>query len=470
MNQPDHSLMPIEQRQLVLLEEGKRMLAEARTLEAAKDIRDKAQAVEHYLRQRGDSEQAALDAAELKQRAEKRLGELLAEMPKQGPGEYQRLQAATVAPSLADLGIEKTESHRWQRIAAIPSAVFEQQIAEGRQRGELTTAAMLRVAAQHVRKKPPLQGPVSPLHLSGERWHIEQADCLDFLARQPEGSIDLVFGSPPYEDARLYLENGTDQGIARDTEAWVKWMVEVYRAALRCCRGLVAFVVEGRTADYRWSAAPVLLMADLARAGIVLRKPPLYRRVGIPGSGGPDWLRNDYEFVICATNGGRLPWSDNTALGEPCKYGPGGDPSHRMQDGRRVNQEYAPIDATMEERGNVGPHRARRKTRRAAGKGYTPPEKANPGNIVDCGAVGGGNMGSKLCHENEAPFPESLARFFVLSFCPPGGVVCDPFAGSGTTLAVAVAEGRKAVGCDLRASQVRIVERRLAGVTPPLFT
>jgi hypothetical protein len=31
-----------------------------------------------------------LDAAELKLRAERRLGELLAETPKQGPGEYQR--------------------------------------------------------------------------------------------------------------------------------------------------------------------------------------------------------------------------------------------------------------------------------------------------------------------------------------------------------------------------------------------
>jgi hypothetical protein len=29
----------------------------------------------------------------------------------------------------------------------------------------------------------------------------------------------------------------------------VAWMVEVYKAALRACKGLVAFVVEGRTKD-----------------------------------------------------------------------------------------------------------------------------------------------------------------------------------------------------------------------------
>jgi hypothetical protein len=40
-------------------------------------------------------------------------------------------------------------------------------------------------------------------------------------------------------------------------------------------------------------------MAALHEAGFKLRKPPIFQRVGIPGSGGPDWLRNDYEFVVC---------------------------------------------------------------------------------------------------------------------------------------------------------------------------
>jgi site-specific DNA-methyltransferase (cytosine-N4-specific) len=289
----------------------------------------------------------------------------------------------------------------------------------------------------------------------GDVWRVDKADCLDWLGSQPADGIDLVFGSPPYEDARLYLEGGEDRGIARATEEWVSWMVEVYRAALRCCRGLVAFVVEGRTKDYSWSGTPALLMADLLRGGIVLRKPPIYRRVGIPGSGGPDWLRNDWEFVVCATRPGPLPWSDNTAMGHAPKYAPGGDPSHRQQDGSRVNGPVA--YATSEERSNVGPHRARRR----AGRVYRPPEKANPGNVIDCGAVGGGNMGDPLCHENEAPFPESLAEFFVRSFCPHGGVVCDPFSGSGTTGAVAVRLGRRFLGCDLRESQARLARRRL---------
>jgi hypothetical protein len=95
--------------------------------------------------------------------------------------------------------------------------------------------------------------------------------------------------------------------------------------------------------------------------------------------------------------------------------------------------------------------------------GYKPPALANPGNVIDC-KVGGGRMGSPLAHENEAPFPEELAEFFVRSFAPPGSVVLDPFCGSGTTLAAALRHGRRALGIDLRESQVSLTRRRVAGV------
>ncbi len=215
-------------------------------------------------------------------------------------------------------------------------------------------------------------------------------DCVDVMHSLPAHSVDLVFGSPPYEDARTY-----GVGFKLSGQDWVDWMVEVFRASLCVSRGLVAFVVEGRTRNYRYSATPALLMADLHRAGICLRKPPIYHRVGIPGSGGPDWLRNDYEFVVCAARPGKLAWSDSTAMGHPPKWAPGGDPSHRMQNGRRVHKLHTKADADGKRQ-----------------QGYNPPKLANPGNVIKV-TVGGGLLGSKLAHENEAPFPESLATWFV---------------------------------------------------------
>jgi DNA modification methylase len=52
---------------------------------------------------------------------------------------------------------------------------------------------------------------------------------------------------------------------------------------------------------------------------------------------------------------------------------------------------------------------------------------------------------------------------------PIPAVVCDPFAGSGTTLKVAVGEGRRAVGCELNPKYLPLIARRMASVTPDRF-
>lgn len=49
-----------------------------------------------------------------------------------------------------------------------------------------------------------------------------------------------------------------------------------------------------------------------------------------------------------------------------------------------------------------------------------------------------------------ASFPDALVRKCLDVGCPPGGEVLDPFAGTGTTLTVAVRSGRPAVGVDLK--------------------
>lgn len=49
---------------------------------------------------------------------------------------------------------------------------------------------------------------------------------------------------------------------------------------------------------------------------------------------------------------------------------------------------------------------------------------------------------------HSATFPLDLIRPRILSSCPPGGTVVDPFCGTGRALAVAVATGRNAIGFD----------------------
>src|SRR5262249_19710711 len=84
---------------LATLEQGKLFLAQARDLLTVLDFRNKSAAVAHYLRQRDDSDEAARDAAELRLRAERRLGELLAETVNHAGS---RGVGNTVLPTLPD--------------------------------------------------------------------------------------------------------------------------------------------------------------------------------------------------------------------------------------------------------------------------------------------------------------------------------------------------------------------------------
>lgn len=299
---------------------------------------------------------------------------------------------------------------------------------------------------------------------------IRCTDCVDLLKMQADNSVQLVVTSPPYEDARTYGE----LGFGLRGQEWVDWFAPIVREMVRVCDGLVAIVVEGKTRQFQWSATPALLMADLHRSGVCLRKPPIFHRVGVPGSGGKDWLRNDYEFIVCCTKGGKLPWSDNTACGKECKWPVGGRMSNRNRDGvrknsrhRSENPDYTPEPKVEKFLSGDMPPGSKLHTKnngsRMRVQCYTPPAKANPGNVIKCN-VGGGRMGSSLAHENEAPFPESLVEFFVKSFCPPGGTVLDPFCGSGTTAAACIKNGRHFIGCDIRESQEDLTRRRIAEV------
>lgn len=59
-----------------------------------------------------------------------------------------------------------------------------------------------------------------------------------------------------------------------------------------------------------------------------------------------------------------------------------------------------------------------------------------------------------------APYPEDLCKRPILATCPNGGIVLDPFCGTGTTMKVARSLERKSVGIDVAEEYIRLAERR----------
>ncbi len=65
--------------------------------------------------------------------------------------------------------------------------------------------------------------------------------------------------------------------------------------------------------------------------------------------------------------------------------------------------------------------------------------------------------------------PTALMRWLVRLVTPPGGVVLDPFCGSGSTLKACVLEGFDAIGIDLDAEYLEIARRRIEAAKLPLL-
>lgn len=65
-------------------------------------------------------------------------------------------------------------------------------------------------------------------------------------------------------------------------------------------------------------------------------------------------------------------------------------------------------------------------------------------------------------HDEDVCFPEELVVPFVLEYTQPGDVVFDPFAGFGTTLAVAERLGRRAVGVEILPERAEFIRSRLS--------
>lgn len=71
---------------------------------------------------------------------------------------------------------------------------------------------------------------------------------------------------------------------------------------------------------------------------------------------------------------------------------------------------------------------------------------------------------TKTKEQHFATYPEKLIVDCIKAGCPAGGVVLDPFIGSGTTAVVALKEGRQYVGIELNQEYIGIAEKRIAGI------
>ncbi|MDP3768831.1 MAG: hypothetical protein Q8S13_12515 [Dehalococcoidia bacterium] len=186
---------------LLPVEQARALLARCRTVDEAKDIRDKATAIKVYLRTRNAATDAKQDAAEIELLAERRMGELLAVMPKatgaKGIGPIAVAERnRNEPPTLADLGIEKTEAHRAQRLADVPTDKIDAYVSDCRANGKTVTKGGALALVREPKERPPIHvlteiaGFKDAVRRLVSRWPAESRGALPVVLRDLADEIE----------------------------------------------------------------------------------------------------------------------------------------------------------------------------------------------------------------------------------------------------------------------------------------
>lgn len=206
--------------ELVKLERARALLAECKCVADAKQIRDKAEAVRMYCKQQSESLAAQNYAAEIKLRAERKCGQLLAKMDGHGSNQHKRKSHADT--SLSDLGISKMQSHRWQTEAEVPDDVFDKFVSVTHESDrELTSSALYKLG------KKLAASTESPKEFTDDG----EAVTVGFLSELDGKKFGCIYADPPWK----YDNQGTraatsDHYLTLTVDELCEWPVGDYAA------------------------------------------------------------------------------------------------------------------------------------------------------------------------------------------------------------------------------------------------
>jgi len=255
-------------------------------------------------------------------------------------------------------------------------------------------------------------------------------DAVEVLKKIPSNSIDLVVTSPPYDDIRTY------NGFSLNLPAVGKELNRILKDG-----GIAAMVIQDSTRNFGKTLTSFKTIIDWCdNAGFKLFETVIYRKYGTEGAWWTKRFRVDHEYMPIFLKGDRPAYFDKEPLKVPSKHGGKTmtGSGNRRTDGTTTKTITREING-MKCRGTVWD--------------YLNAGDKNP-----------------LKRKHPATFPDKIPTDFIQCFCPPKGIVLDPFIGCGSTAVAAKQLGRNYIGIDISKEYCKLAEERIKSMPSSLFS
>ncbi len=307
-------------------------------------------------------------------------------------------------------------------------------------------------------------------------------DALKITERIADGYIDSCITSPPYFGLRDYEAEG-QIGQEESVDEYIEKLVLIFREVKRALRPDGTLWVnigdsyagsgKGRMANGSHSkdnskssnyqnianktifksgysgckpkdlmGVPWLLALALRNDGWYLRQDIIWEKPNAMPESVKDRCTRSHEYIFMFSKS-RNYYYDAEAIKEPCVNGDPRSP--------RGSRGTLAKNAGLRKQDAIG-----KSAYTGFNERYSATEKRNSRNKRDVWTVS--TKGFKGAHF--ATFPEELIAPCVLASCRKGGIIYDPFFGSGTTGKVAKDNGRYFIGAEINANYAKIAAER----------
>lgn len=278
-------------------------------------------------------------------------------------------------------------------------------------------------------------------------------NSLQALNKLPSASVDCIVTSPPYFGQRDY---DADEQIGNENtpQEYVIKLADIFDECMRVLKdtGSLWLNLGDKYLDGNLLGMPWRVALELQNRGWILRNDIIWHKPNAMPHSAKNRLTTDHEYIFFFTK----------------------KASDYFYDQDSIREEHVTFSETSKMKGG----------RNHFGKSGGTPEKGKNGgnsNLHDgrwdqAFHPNGRNKRtvwniplSKFRDAHFAVFPEKLIEPCVLSGCPIGGLVLDPFFGAGTTGVVANKLSRNYVGIELNPEYINIAKKRLSSLQMDLL-